>query len=323
MRKAVLGPIGEVSRLTLGGGGLGGVWGTTSREEAVATIRAAVDAGIDLIDAAPGYRAYEALIGEAFDGRPPAHVKFTSKCGLASPSPDEVYPRLRASLETSLKTMRLERLDIFFLHNEICPDDYVYPAENEPRDTFATSWSLYRDHLVPAFDRLRNDGLIAAWGITAVGVPRTIIEALHHQPRPQAAQIVANLLDSVGGLRRFGGPAEPRKIIAAAKENGVGVMGIRAVQAGALTRAIDREVPPDNPDGKDYVRAAPFRALCETWGEDPAIVAHRYALAIDGVDTLILGIKNRPELDQTLAAEAAGPLEPARIAEIDRLGLRE
>jgi aryl-alcohol dehydrogenase-like predicted oxidoreductase len=323
MKRVTLGAIGEVSHLTLGGGGLGGVWGPTSREEAIATIRAAVDAGIDLIDAAPGYRAYESIIGEAFGGRPPPHVRFTSKHGPGSPAAHEIYPRLRASIEASLSTMKLERLDVFFLHNEICPDDYVYPADNDRRESFATTWSLYRDHVAPALQRLRQEGLLGAWGITAVGVPDTIVEALQHDPRPQAAQVVANLLDSVGSLRRFAGPARPRHIIEVARQNGAGVLGMRAVQAGALTRAIDRDVAPDNADARDYHRAAPFRALCEAWGEDPAVIAHRYTLAMDGIDTLILGVKNRRELDQVLAAEATGPLEPDRIAEVDGLGLRE
>jgi len=68
MKKHQFGMIGEVSRLTLGGGGIGQVWGPTSREEGIATLRMAVDEGIDLIDAAPGYKICEALIGEAFEG---------------------------------------------------------------------------------------------------------------------------------------------------------------------------------------------------------------------------------------------------------------
>ena len=99
-------------------------------------------------------------------------------------------------------------------------------------------------------------------------------------------------------------------------------MGIRAVQAGALTREIDHALSPNYPYAKDYERAAPFRALCERWGEDPAYVAHRYALGIEGVDTVVLGVKNRAELSQCVAAEAAGPLEPDRLAAIDALGLR-
>jgi aryl-alcohol dehydrogenase-like predicted oxidoreductase len=102
----------------------------------------------------------------------------------------------------------------------------------------------------------------------------------------------------------------------------VGVLGIRAVQAGALTSAFDRDMPADSPDGLDYSHAAPFRALCAAWGEDPAVVAHRYALHMDGVDTLILGVKNREELRAAIAVEAAGPLDPAQVEAIDALMLR-
>jgi aryl-alcohol dehydrogenase-like predicted oxidoreductase len=104
--------------------------------------------------------------------------------------------------------------------------------------------------------------------------------------------------------------------MAAARANGVGIMGIRAVQAGALTAAIDRALPAGHPEMLDYARAAPFRALCAALGEDPAIVAHRYALGLP-IDTLVLGVKNRQELAACVAAAEAGPLPAALVARID------
>jgi aryl-alcohol dehydrogenase-like predicted oxidoreductase len=59
-----------------------------------------------------------------------------------------------------------------------------------------------------------------------------------------------------------------------------------------------------------------------TLGCRPAVIAHRYALGIEGVETLVLGIKNRDELADALAAEAAGHLEADRVAAIDALALR-
>ena len=94
------------------------------------------------------------------------------------------------------------------------------------------------------------------------------------------------------------------------------------MQAGALTARIDRDVSLNNPDSKDYERAAPYRALCRELGEDPALVAHRYALSMPGVATVILGVKNREELKQCVDAESAGPLEPSLLAKIDALGVR-
>ena len=322
MQKAQLGTFGEVSRLTLGGGGIGLVWGETTREEAAATLREALESGIDFLDTAPLYGACEAIIGETFDGKLPRGVRITSKCGLGSPPTGEAAARLETALDNTLKTMRLEKIDLYFLHSNIARDDYAYAHGDARRDQFSTRWSLYENEVVPAFEKLKAKGKIGAWGITAVGVPDTILAAFSHAPRPTVAQIVANLMDSAGGLRRFAERADPRRILAAAKANSIGVMGIRAVQAGALTNAIDRTMSPNQPDAKDYERAAPFRALCKRWGADPAIVAHRYALSIPGIDTVVLGVKNRAELRQTIAAEKAGALTTAEIAEIDALGLR-
>ena len=42
-------PFGSVSALTLGGGGLGQVWGETTREEAVATVNLAIEKGIIIL----------------------------------------------------------------------------------------------------------------------------------------------------------------------------------------------------------------------------------------------------------------------------------
>ena len=321
MQTIPLGPLSNVSRLTLGGGGLGALWGETSLEEAVATVHAAVDAGITLIDTAPMYRDCEQVIGAAFQGALPAQVRVTTKCQLGQTSPGEAAKGLEASLDASLAVMRLDRADIFFLHSNICEDDYVYARHNDRRAAFATPWSLYVDEVVPAMESLKARGRIGAWGITGVGVPATIRKALAHDPKPDAVQAVANLLDSAGGMRSYAEPAEPRATIAAAKARGIGVLGIRAVQAGALTAAIDRSLKDSHPEAADYRRAAPFRALCAEIGVDPALLAHRYALDVEGVDTVILGVKNRAELAQCLEAEALGPLPAELRARIDGLGL--
>jgi len=322
MQKNSFGPLGEVSRLTLGGGGIGQAWGETSREEAIATLHAAVDAGIDLLDTAPMYRNCEAIVAEAFNGKLPKGLRVTTKFGLGSPAPNEVEKLLTASLDSSLRTMRIDHADIFFLHSNICADDYVYAMRPDMQDSFATRWSIYAELAIPVFEKLKSDGKIRCWGITGSGVPETILRALRYSSKPAYVQAVTNLLDSAGSLRRYADPARPREIIAAAMENHVEVLGIRAVQAGALTAQVDRELSPNNPDRKDYERAAPFRDLCRDIGADPAVVAHRYALAMPGVATVILGVKNRAELKQCVDAEAAGPLDPSLMARIDALGIR-
>jgi aryl-alcohol dehydrogenase-like predicted oxidoreductase len=323
VRTVTLGPLDNVSRLTLGGGGLGRLWGETTLDEAVATVHAAVDAGITLIDTAPMYRDCEQVIGEAFQGALPPHVRITTKCQLGEPGSGEVAERLEASLDASLAAMRVPRADIFFLHSNIRPDEYAYARHNERRAAFSTPWPLYVDEVVPAMEDLKRRGRIGGWGITGVGVPVAILDALAHDPKPDAVQAVANLLDSAGGMRSFAEAPCPREIIAAAKARGIGVLGIRAVQAGALTAAIDRALKDSHPEAADWRRAEPFRALCIELGVDPALMAHRYALSMDGVDTVILGVKNRAELAQCVEAEAMGPLPEDLLARIDSLGLAE
>ncbi len=316
MQTHSFGPLAPVSRLTLGGGGLGQLWGPTTREECVATVRAAVDAGITLIDLAPRYGdgKAEQVVGEAFGGRLPSGVRVTSKCNLGNPPPARIERILRQSIEASLRLTQLDRLDVFLLHsNVVPPSDPMWLREDTSR---FVPLEVFQDTIRPLFEKFRTEGLIGAWGITGIGHPDAILTVLSQDPKPAVIQVIANLLDSPGGLKFFDGPARPREIMAAARANGVGVMGIRAVQAGALTAAIDRPLPSEHPEMLDYARAAGFRALCADLGENPAMLAHRYALSLP-IDTLVLGVKNRQELAECVAAEAAGPLSVELIARID------
>src|SRR6516162_3155116 len=317
MQQHSFGRLWPVSALTLGGGGLGMVWGETTFDECVATVHDAVAAGINLIDLAPRYGdgKAEEVVGEAFNGRLPAGVRVTSKCGLGNAPRAEIEPTLRRSIEGSLQRLRVTRLDLFFLHSNVVPD-----AQHLARWPDAAHRMTLYDTFVadvrPVFEKLVGEGLIGAWGLTGIGHPDTIIRLLSERPTPAAVQCVANLLDSPGALKFFHGPAKPRAIMAAARANGVGVMGIRAVQAGALTAAIDRPLPEDHPEMRDYARATGFRRLCAELGENPAMIAHRYALSLE-IDTLVLGVKNRQELAECVGAAAAGPLPAELMARID------
>src|SRR3978361_1852720 len=123
MKTQAFGRLGPGSVLTLGGGGLGQLWGATTREECVATVRAAVDAGITLLDLAPRYGdgKAEQVVGEAFGGRLTAGVLVTSKCTLGNPPPERIERILRQSIEASLRLTQLDRLDVFFLHSNLRP----------------------------------------------------------------------------------------------------------------------------------------------------------------------------------------------------------
>jgi aryl-alcohol dehydrogenase-like predicted oxidoreductase len=320
MQQRQLGNLFPVSTLTLGGGGLGMLWGPTTEDECIATIHAAVDAGITLLDLAPRYGdgKAEQIVGQAFGGRLPKGVRITSKCNLGNPPPDQILPTLRGSIEASLRRLRLSHIELFFLHSNIAPsiDHPMMQAGDSP--TRMTSYPLFAEHVRPAMETLVREGKIGAWGITGIGHPDAIIRVLGETPKPATVQVIANLLDSPGALQFFDGPAKPRTIMATARANGIGVMGVRAVQAGALTAAIDRPLPTGHAELRDFDNVAPFRALCAELGEDPAFIAHRYALGL-AIDSLVVGVKNRAEFASCAAAAAAGPLPADLVARIDAL----
>ena len=311
MNQRPFGELGMVSALTLGGGGLGQVWGATTREECVATARDAVESGINLLDLAPTYGNGEAesVIGEAFDGALPDGVRVTTKCRVGATPPAQVYDLLSESLNGSLQRMKLERVDVMFLHNAVTLGD----VDGERLTRVAT----VVEAVAPAFQRLVAEGRIGHWGLTGIGEADALIHLLENGPCPDYIQCIANLLDSAGALPQGNAPLRPRDVIAAANANGAAVLGIRAVQAGALTDAIDRSLPEGHPELADFARAAPFRALAAAEGCSAAFLAHRYALSMEGVSTVVLGVKNRAELKECVEAEAAGPLDPQLMAQID------
>lgn len=309
--------LGNVSALTLGGGGIGQVWGSTDRAEAVATVRAAVDAGIDHLDLAPSYGTDYESERVVADARPPSEVLITSKVQLPENRFDDPVTEMRDSLHASLRRIGRDHLDLYLLHTQLNPDDGSVAAPDN------LSWSRYRDVVVPEFERLRAAGTIRAWGITAVGVPRQVLDAVTADVKPDAAQVVVNALDMSGDMWVYGdGPAgTPRnpEIVETAAREGVSVIAIRALAAGSLSAAVDRPLETSHPAARDFARADGFRALAADLGQSPAVLAHRYALSVPGVATVVLGVKNRAELAECVAAADRGPLSDEEFAAVAAL----
>ena len=128
-------PFGEISALTLGGGGIGSIWGENTREEAVNTVNLAIEKGINHFDVAPMYGRGEAekVLGEAIKGKNISNLHFTTKCSLGILPDHEVYDYLNSSLTRSLSSMGLERVDLFLLHSQLIEDDHQLFRFNEFR----------------------------------------------------------------------------------------------------------------------------------------------------------------------------------------------
>jgi aryl-alcohol dehydrogenase-like predicted oxidoreductase len=121
----------KVSRVALGTWAMGGwMWGGTDQRESVATIHAALDQGINLIDTAPvyGFGVSEEIVGAALEGIRSRAV-IATKTGVEWRD-GKVYrnatrARIMQEVDDSLRRLRTDYIDIYQVH---WPDPLV-PVE--------------------------------------------------------------------------------------------------------------------------------------------------------------------------------------------------
>jgi aryl-alcohol dehydrogenase-like predicted oxidoreductase len=124
MEQVRLGRTGlQVSRIAFGTWQLGGDWGATDEEAAVAAIRHAADRGINFFDTAQGYGfgASERLLARALAGRPRDELVIATKGGLRpsrqggverDASPDWI----RRGVDESLRALATDYIDLYQVH---------------------------------------------------------------------------------------------------------------------------------------------------------------------------------------------------------------
>jgi aryl-alcohol dehydrogenase-like predicted oxidoreductase len=138
----------QVSRVALGTWAMGGwMWGGTDQREAIATIHAALNQGINLIDTAPvyGFGASEEVVGAALDGVRSQTV-IATKTGLEWRD-GKIYrnatrARIMQEIDDSLRRLRTDYIDIYHVH---WPDPLV-PVE----ETAEAMRSLYQQGKIRA-----------------------------------------------------------------------------------------------------------------------------------------------------------------------------
>src|SRR6202166_2394256 len=114
----------EVSRVAIGTWAIGGwMWGGTDETESIATIRAGVEHGINVIDTAPvyGFGRSEEIVGKAIaEGNLRSRVLIATKTGLEWQG-GRVFrnasrARIMQEVEDSLRRLRTDHLDIYQVH---------------------------------------------------------------------------------------------------------------------------------------------------------------------------------------------------------------
>ncbi|MFH9015428.1 aldo/keto reductase [Streptomyces sp. NPDC017943] len=118
----------QVSAVGLGCMGMSAFYGTTDQDEAVATIRHALDLGVNFLDTAQVYGPLtnESLVGEAIRGRRDDYViatKFNYRMDDAVPGDgstvgpqDGSAAHVRSSVHGSLKRLGTDHIDLYYQH---------------------------------------------------------------------------------------------------------------------------------------------------------------------------------------------------------------
>ncbi|QNT77524.1 aldo/keto reductase [Entomobacter blattae] len=142
-----------VSRIALGTWAIGGwMWGGADDQNAIKTIHAALEHGINLIDTAPvyGFGHSEEVVGKALEGRR-EKVVIATKVALNwtedhKPYRDSSAARIRKEIEDSLKRLKTDYIDLYQIH---------WPDEKTPIEETAAE-----------MEKLRKEGKIRTIGVS-------------------------------------------------------------------------------------------------------------------------------------------------------------
>jgi myo-inositol catabolism protein IolS len=112
----------QVSTISMGCWGIGGQWGPVAESEAIRTIHAAIDLGVNLYDTADAYGQglSEELVGKAMKGKRDGLIiatkvgNFARRAGapLSYSSPEHVY----LCCDASLKRLEMDTIDFYQCH---------------------------------------------------------------------------------------------------------------------------------------------------------------------------------------------------------------
>lgn len=170
------------SRVGLGTWAIGGwQWGGTDEAQSIATIRAAVERGITLVDTAPvyGFGTSEELVGKALaEGGLRDKVVLATKVGLDWTDGDGVKrnskpERLRAELEDSLRRLQTDTIDLYQIH---------WPDHRTPLEETAATLETFRKEGkiraigVSNFSPAQMDTFRSACRLDAVQPPYNLFE---------------------------------------------------------------------------------------------------------------------------------------------------
>lgn len=294
-----------VSRIGLGTWAIGGwMWGGADDSASIATLRGAVERGINLIDTAPvyGFGHSEEMVGQALAGLRDRAV-IATKGGLEwagegvrrNSSPQ----RLRREVEDSLRRLRTDRIDLYQIH---WPDPLV-PIEDTAR----------------TLEALQREGKILAVGVS------------NYSPEQMDAFRAVLPLASVQPPYNLFERAIERDVLPYAREHGLVVLAYGALCRGLLSgrMTVDTTFGADDLRASDpkfrrprfdqYVRATKELEAMARIRYDKPVLALAIRWVLDSGPTIALWGARRPEQLDGVDEACGWRLSDADMADIDDL----
>jgi aryl-alcohol dehydrogenase-like predicted oxidoreductase len=297
MEQRILGRTGRrVGVVGLGAWQLGADWGEVSEDDALETLRAALDAGVDFIDTADVYGdgRSERIIGRLLREHPDAGLTVATKMGRRVALDPALYTleNFRAWTDRSRANLGVETLDLVQLH---CPPEPVY-----------SSPAVYE-----ALDTLVAQKRIAAYGVSVETCDQALTAIAH--PGVATVQIILNAFR----LK----PLD--QVLPAARDAGVGIVARVPLASGLLSGKYDATTTFAENDHRNYNRHGEAFDVGETFsgvdyetgveavrrlrplvpeGASTAQFALRWILDQPGVSVVIPGARNPRQAAANAAA---------------------
>lgn len=245
------------TELTVSEMGLGGIrFPQVGQEEVSRLIAEAVDSGINIIDTARGYGDSEEKIGQALAGRRDQVV-------LSTKAHARDAEAMRRDIETSLRNLRTDRIDIYLAHNLRRPQEY--------QQAMASGGCL------EALERARDEGLIGHVGISCHRYHDTLERAIR-SGRVEVVMVAYNILND---------ELMDETVMPMAKQHDVGTLIMKPLGGGVLAEAGGRL----KLEGEGLPQ-----------GPLDAVAAIRFVLDNPHADCAMVGMKSVEELRQDLEA---------------------
>jgi aryl-alcohol dehydrogenase-like predicted oxidoreductase len=281
----------QVSRVALGTWAIGGwMWGGTDVAESIATIRAAIEQGINVIDTAPAYGSgrSEEIVGKALaDGGLRSRVLIATKVGLewqqGGVFRNASRARILHEVEDSLRRLRTDHIDIYQVH---WPDPLVRIEET-----------------AEAMRTLFEQGKIGAIGVSNFSVAQ--MEQFRRAAPLHVLQPPFNLFER--GIES--------DILPYCRKNKIATFGYGALCRGLLT---GRMRPDSKFEGDDLRRTDP-KFQQPRFGQYLAAVEQLDRLAQQRFGKRVIHLAIRWMLDQGITTALWGARHPAQLLPVDEV----